>query len=187
MIRNTAAAVSALALAVALVGCGSRDAPEATPTAPSTVGTVAPPAPIPAPTGKPVLTITGAVTNHNDGSAVLFDVGTLDQAASVTTQMYDPFAKKDVSFTGVPMADLLARVGVAAGATTVHLHALDDYKIELKAIDLADRGILLATKVDGARIAVSDGGPIRLVFPANSTVGKNQDLWIWSVDSINVD
>jgi DMSO/TMAO reductase YedYZ molybdopterin-dependent catalytic subunit len=59
--------------------------------------------------------------------------------------------------------------------------------VEVKVADLTDRGILLATKVDGARIPVDEGGPIRLVFPADSTVGKNTDLWIWSIDSITVD
>jgi DMSO/TMAO reductase YedYZ molybdopterin-dependent catalytic subunit len=185
MSRNAAAAVSALVLAVAMAGCGGEDTGSATPAGHGS-STAGPPAPVPTPSGAPVLTITGAVANHNDGSAVAFDLLTLDAMATVTTDIYEPFVKKDVKFTGVPMIELLGRAGVTPAATTVQLHALDDYKVDLKISDMADPDILLATKADGARIPVGAGGPIRLVFPADSAVGKNKDIWIWSIDSITV-
>lgn len=185
MSRNAAAAVSALVLAVAMGGCGSPDTRNATPTARAS-STAAPPVPVPTPSGKPVLTITGAVTNHNDGSAVAFDLSTLDAMATVTANIYEPFVKKDLKFIGIPMVDLLARAGITPAATKVQLHALDDYKVDLKVSDIADPDILLATKADDARIPVGSGGPIRLVFPADSAVGKNKDMWIWSIDSISV-
>jgi hypothetical protein len=178
----TAVAV-ALALGAVLAGCGGREASSVTPT---TVGAVSPPAPVPAPVGKPVLTLKGAVTNRNDGAAVVFDLRTLEAMATATLSTFEPFVKKDMTFTGVPMADLLARAGIASGATRVRLQALDDYKVELSVADFADRRVLLATKADGASIPVAKGGPIRLVFPADSTVGKNRDLWIWSVDAMTV-
>lgn len=184
MIRNVAAAVSAL-LAVAMAGCGGSDTRNAMPAVPAGP-TSAPPAPVPTPSGKPVLTITGAVTNYNDGSAVAFDLSTLDAMATVTTNIYEPFVKKDLKFTGIPVIDLLARAGITPVATKVQLHALDDYKVDLKVSDIADRDILVATKADGARIPVGTGGPIRLVFPADSAIGKNKDMWIWSIDSITV-
>jgi len=183
---SIAAAVGAVALAAALAGCGGRDARETAPAAPSTVRAVAAPAPVPAPVGKPVLTLKGAVSNRNDGAAVVFDLPTLDAMATATTQTHEPFVKKDMTFTGVPMADLLARAGITAAATKVRMHALDDYQVELSVADLADRRVLLATKAEDATIPVAKGGPIRLVFPADSTVGKNRDLWIWSVDSMTV-
>ncbi len=186
MKRSTAAVVGALTLAAALGGCGGRDAPKATPAAPTTVRAEGPPAPVPAPAGKPVLTLKGAVTNPNHGAAVVFDLPTLEAMATATTQTHEPFVKKDMTFTGVPMADLLARAGIKSSATKVRLHALDDYKVELAMADFADRRVLLATKAEGERIPVAKGGPIRLIFPADSPVGKNRDLWIWSVDSMTV-
>ncbi len=186
MKRSTAAAVGVLALAAALAGCGGRDAREATPATPTTVRAAAPPKPVPAPVSKPVLTLKGAVTNGNDGAAVVFDLRALDAMATATTQTHEPFVKKDITFTGVPMADLFARAGIAPDATKVRMHALDDYQVELRVADLADRGVLLATKADGAAIPVGKGGPIRLIFPPDSTVGKNRDLWIWSIDSMTV-
>jgi len=186
MKRSTAAAVGVLALAAGLAGCGGPDARNAAPAAPATVKAVGPPAPVPAPIGKPVLTLEGAVTNRNDGGTVVFDLRTLDAMATVTTSTYEPFVKKDMTFIGVLMADLLARAGITAAATKVRMHALDDYRVELRVADLADRRVLLATKAKGAPIPVGKGGPIRLIFPADSTVGKNQDLWIWSIDSMTV-
>jgi hypothetical protein len=185
MSRNAAAAVGALVLAVAMAGCGGQDTRNAAPAGRAS-STAAPPAPVPTPSGKPVLTITGAVTNHNDGSAVAFDLSTLEAMATATTNIYEPFVKKDLKFTGIPMGDLFARAGITPAATKVQLHALDDYKVDLKVSDIADPDILLAVKADGAWIPVDSGGPIRLVFPADSAVGKNKDVWIWSIDSITV-
>lgn len=183
MSANAAAAVGALVLAVAMAGCGGPGTQNVTPPASSVTGR---PSPVPTPSGKPVLTITGAVTNRNEGSTVAFDLSALDAMATVTADIYEPFVKKKIKFTGVPMVNVLARAGISPTATKVQLHALDDYKVELMVSDLADPDILLATKADDARIPVANGGPIRLVFPADSAVGKNKDIWIWSIDSLAV-
>ena len=185
MSRNAAVVCTALVLAVATTSCAGPDAQETTPTALTSIDT-APPVPVPAPSGKPVLTVTGAVSNHNEGDAVAFDMTALDAMATVTSTIYEPFVKKDMKFTGIPVINLLARAGVSHTATKVQLHALDDFKVELTVADLADPDILLATKADDARIPVDSGGPIRLVFPADSPVGQNRDTWIWSIDSIDV-
>jgi hypothetical protein len=186
MARNVAAAVSALALALALAGCGGSDeAAAGTPAGAIIPGTTAL-VPVPAPSGRPVLTINGAVSNHNEGDAVAFDLPALDAMATVTTRIHEPFVQKDLTFTGVPMITLVTRAGIATTATTLRLHALDDYKVELTVADIADPGVLLATKVDGTRIPVSAGGPIRLIFPPGSALGRNKDMWIWSIDSITV-
>ena len=183
--RNVAASVSALVLAFAMAGCGP-EKPAAPKPAGQFITTATRPAPVPVPSGKPVLTITGAVTNQNDDGAVAFDLRTLDRMATVRSRIHEPFVRKDLTFTGVRMIDLMARAGITATATKLRLHALDDYQVELAMADIADPGVLLATKVDDTRIPVSGGGPIRLIFPAGSAIGKNKDLWIWSIDSITV-
>ena len=185
MSRNVAVVCSALALAVTMAGCAAEDAKDAAP-APVASSATAAPAPVPTPSGKPVLTITGAVSNHNEGSAVAFDMPALTAMATVTTNIYEPFVKKDMKFTGVPVVNLLARAGISPTATKISLHALDDFQVELKVADLADPEILFATKADDALIPVDSGGPVRLIFPADSEVGKNRDTWIWSIDSIVV-
>jgi len=71
--------VGVVALAAVLAACGGGNARQAAPAAPAAPATpttgsaVIRPAPVPAPVGKPLLTLTGAVTNRNDASAVVFD------------------------------------------------------------------------------------------------------------------
>src|SRR6266540_2102812 len=120
------------------------------------------------------------------GRSLAFDQKTLDAMATSTATIFEPFVKKDIRFTGIPMSDLLTRAGVAPTATKVNMHALDDYKVEFKVPDLMAPGVLLATRADGAAIPIGKGGPIRLVFPPGSTAGKNKDVWIWSIDSMTI-
>jgi hypothetical protein len=46
--------------------------------------------------------------------------------------------------------------------------------------------VLLATRSGGAAIAISDGGPARIVFLSDDGLGANSDNWIWSVTRIEV-
>jgi hypothetical protein len=188
MKRAAYAVIGVAVLAAALAGCGS-----STPSSPAgapatTAGPVAStrPVAVPKPAGKTVLRMEGALSSHNVGKSLAFDQKTLDAMATSTSTLFEPFVKRDIRFTGIPMSALLTRAGVAPTAKTVHLHALDDYKVQFKVSDLMAPGVLLATKADGAPIPIGKGGPIRLVFPPNSTAGKNKDVWIWSIDSMTI-
>jgi hypothetical protein len=186
--RCTAAAVAGVAvLTVALAGCGS-STPKSSAGATATTMpvTTAKPAPVPKPRGKTVLRMEGAVNSHNVGKSVAFDQPTLDAMAIGTATIFEPFVKHPIRFTGIPMSDLLTRAGVAPTASTVHMHALDDYKVDFKLADLMAPGVLLATKADGGTIPIGKGGPIRLVFPPDSAAGRNKDVWIWSIDSMTI-
>jgi DMSO/TMAO reductase YedYZ molybdopterin-dependent catalytic subunit len=179
--------VGVAVLVVALAGCGSSTPKNsAGTTATTTPVATAQPAPVPKPRGKTVLRMDGAVNSHNVGKSLAFDQPTLDAMATSTATIFEPFVRHDVRFTGIPMSDLLTRAGVAPTATTVHMHALDDYKVDFQVVDLMAPGVLLATKADGATIPIGKGGPIRLVFPPTSAAGRNKDVWIWSIDSMTI-
>jgi hypothetical protein len=188
MKRTAYAVVGVAVLAAALAGCGSSTPSTsggATATTSRPVASTTPQA-VPKPAGKTVLRMEGALTRHNVGRSVAFDQKTLDAMATSTATIFEPFVKKDIRFTGIPMSDLLTRAGVQDGATKVQMHALDDYKVEFKVSDMMAPGVLLATKADGAAIPIGKGGPIRLVFPPDSAAGKNKDVWIWSIDSMTI-
>ena len=76
--------------------------------------------------------------------------------------------------------------GVASLASKVSMTALDDYKVDFKLDDVRSSQMLLATKADGKHMPVDRAGPIRIVFPDSSSLGRNPDLWIWSVASMKV-
>ena len=169
----------AAGLTVLAAACGGSEpaAPVAAPPA------VAAETPLPKPVTPPVLVIRGG-TRPNVGAEVRLDQASLDALATYEQKLYEPFVKREVRFTGIYMAELLARAGVASGTVTVH--ALDDYTMDIAVSELVKPGVMLATKADGASIPIAAGGPIRLVFPPSSAIGRSTDAWVWSIDTMTV-
>ncbi len=186
MKRTAAAAIGAAAIAVVVTACSSSTPASTRAAATTTVAVTQRPTPVPLPKGRTVLKLSGSVSNHNAGASLAFDQKTLDAMATASATIYEPFVKRDIRFTGIPMSTLLARAGISGTATEVAVHALDDYRVEFKVADLMTPGVLLATRADGAVIPIAKGGPIRLVFPPQSAAGKNKDVWIWSIDTMTV-
>jgi hypothetical protein len=183
--RRRAGALLGAAVLV-LAGCasgGEAQSPVASARAPAATAL---PTPIDKPAGKPVLKLSGSVSNRNQGAALVLDQQQLDAMATETVTLYEPFLKKPIEFTGIPMSVLLTRAGMSASATKIRVHALDDYAVGFKVADLMAPGVLLATRQSGAPIPLAQGGPIRLVFPPDSVTGRNRDTWVWSIDTITV-
>lgn len=143
-------------------------------------------APVPAASGEPVLTITGDVGRPNTGADVALDLEGLEAIGTVQRGVFEPFLEVTLDVTGVPIERLFAAAGIDPDAT-VEMVALDDYVVTFRASELADERPLLATRVGGRPIAVSDGGPIRLVFPdADGPFGRDTNRWIWSIERMEV-
>ena len=141
--------------------------------------------PFPAPKGEPVLRIEGVTRGNVSAHVTEVDFATLDQAASKEITIREPFIKRQMTFNGLPMDELLRRAGANPSTRTVRLHALDDYHVDLPVADLRSAG-LLATRADGKKMAIAKGGPIRLVFSGDGKTARDSDNWIWSVNSIRV-
>jgi len=142
--------------------------------------------PLPAPTGERVLRITGVKTGNVSATVTELDFNTLDQAASDEITIVEPFVKRKMTFTGIPMAELLQRAGVDPSARSLYMHALDDYHVDLPIAGLKDAGFL-ATRVDGKKLPIAKGGPIRVLFSGNGKLARDTDNWIWSFDSARVE
>lgn len=146
-----------------------------------------PGAAVPTPAGTPVLTVTGRIERPNTAAGLSLDVETIEQLGLRQVTLYDPWAKRRLSFRGVWLADLLDVAGVAGPADAVHLTALDDYEVDLRMTDVRAGGIFLATKTgDGASIPVADGGPTRIVFVGDVPSGRDAKQWIWSLKTLEV-
>lgn len=137
--------------------------------------------PIAKSTGKPVLTMSGRIASTNVGQKLTLDAAQIAAIPTSTLSVYEPFEKRQITFTGVPLADLFAKAGVDPGATTVVMQALDDYQSSFPVAEVAAEGFL-ATAEAGKPIPIKAGGPIRVVFRASSTLGKLEHSWIWSVN-----
>jgi hypothetical protein len=191
--RNLRLVVVVLVTALALAACGGKEKAEpqgATPSAstPQVVddGDLAAGEKISAPDGEVVLTVSGDIGTANKGKKLELDLASLEQMRRVRLEAAEPFLKRRVMFEGVLLSDLLAVAGVPDSASKVSLTALDDYKVDFKVADVRSSQMLLATKADGKHMPVDRSGPIRIVFPDSSSLGRNPDLWIWSVASMKV-
>ncbi len=179
-----------LALTAACAGTPDGAAAGGVDTAPGTLvraATLLPGQAVPAPTGKVVLTLTGLVSAPNRGASIVLDQGALDRLGLVQVALYEPWIKKEATFQGVWLIDLLEVAGVPAAASTLALTALDDYRIEVPMADVRAGGILVALRTgDGSAIPVADGGPTRIVYLPDVPAGANMDRWIWSLKSIEI-
>ena len=146
--------------------------------------------PIPVPTGETVLTLSGAIATTNAGAELRLDLATLEQFGLVQFAVVDPAQRRRITFAGVLVSDLLAYAGAAPSATTLHLVALDDYQTDIALTDVRKWPILLATRADGGRPPIADGGPTRIVFPYHAfpkiDASVYDSQWIWSLKSIDV-
>jgi hypothetical protein len=132
-----------------------------------------------------LLTVSGSST----AGPVAVSMGMLDAMSQVTCTVNDRQGEgKNVVFSGVLLADVLAAVGVG-DATTLHTSAQNDYAVDIPMSDVVDVPVLLATRADGAEMSVANYGPLRVVYP---TTGYQLDpavydpRWIWQLTSIDV-
>jgi hypothetical protein len=184
--------VAAVAIGiVVLAGC-QRDeqrpqAPAATPsTQEISPGTLGAGAKVSEPKGEVVLTMSGEIGTRNQGKKLALDIASLERMRMVRMQTTEPFLKRKVTFEGVLLSDLLAVAGATGSVSKVNMTALDDYKVDFTVADVRSSQMLLATKADGKRMPVDRAGPIRIVFPDSSSLGRNPDLWIWSVSTMRL-
>jgi hypothetical protein len=164
-------------------GDEQRPQPSAT-TSPQVVsaGSLAAGQPVARPRGEVILTMSGQIATHNRGRKLVLDLGSLERMRTVRLETTEPFLKRRVRFDGV----MLAVAGVPSSASKLHITALDDYKVDFTLDDVRSSQMLLATKADGKRMPIDRAGPIRVVFPDGSSLGRNPDLWIWSVSTMQV-
>ncbi len=113
--------------------------------------------------GKPLLTIGGQVVSNSPAGTVVFDREALEGLGLVTIETMTPWYATKVKFEGVPMATLMKAVG--AKGQKLLVSALNDYTTEIPMEDFEKFNVVLAMKRDGQYMAVSDKGPLFIVYP----------------------
>lgn len=137
--------------------------------------------------GEPVLTVTGAVTETNDGKAAVFDMTMLEALPGRKASMETPWTEGAVEFSG----PLLREVLKAAGANGTHLRvkALNDYAADVPAED-AQLDTMLATQLNGKPMSVRDKGPLMLVYPFDQDKSLYNEKYfgrsVWQIKEIEV-
>ncbi|NKC23085.1 oxidoreductase [Ochrobactrum oryzae] len=122
--------------------------------------------PLAEPTGKPILVISGNISNTNVGDTAQFDRDMLEAVGLETVETANPWYDGRVRFEGVSMDKLMTVVG--AKGTKVTAVALNDYVSTLPMEDLKKFNVILAMKRDGNYMAVRDKGPLFIIYPYDS-------------------
>ena len=122
--------------------------------------------PLPKPMGKPILVISGNISNTNVGDTAQFDREMLEAIGLVTVETANPWYDGRVRFEGVSMDKLMTVVG-AEGAKVTAV-ALNDYVSSLPMEDFKKFNVILAMKRDGNYMPVRDKGPLFVIYPYDS-------------------
>jgi hypothetical protein len=124
------------------------------------------------------------VTGGSHGPTTL-TLAQLEELGTTTITIDEPFVKQRLAFTGVPMAEVLAKAGIAAGAR-ITTKALNDYEYADSAAAFTGSNALIATRRGDGPVPFDAGGPIRIVFPDGSPLSTKLDAWNWSLSSIRL-
>ena len=122
---------------------------------------------LPMPAEKRILTITGKITNTNDGDAAVFDRSMLEAIGTSAIETATPWYDGAVRFEGVRMDALMRHVGATGESVTAT--ALNDFSTDIPTSDFDRFGVLLALKRNGSYMAVRDKGPLFIVYPYDSS------------------
>lgn len=113
---------------------------------------------LPAPVGKPVLTISGLITNTNEGDTAVFDVAALEKLGMETIVTTTPWYSGKVRFDGVSLSKLMDLVG--AKGKSARVLALNDYTTIVPIDDFHKFPVILALKMNGEYMRIRDKGPL---------------------------
>ena len=140
-----------------------------------------------APSGKVILTLTGLISEGNQGKTKAeFDMAMLEALAQGETKTKTPWYDGEKTFTGPTAKALVEAVG--GKGTTMTVLALNDYATEIPLADFTDLPVILATKLDGEAMSVRDKGPIFVIYPFDQQPELNNETYYgrsaWQVKSI---
>jgi hypothetical protein len=138
-------------------------------------GVVDPPGPT-----DTVLTVTGPTGEKTFTMEQLAALGTKDVTIN------EPFVKRTIAFTGVPMESIFATVGIK-GDVKVSTKALNDYEYnKTSAAEFVGSDGLIAIAQAGAPVDIDQGGPIRIIFPNGTPLAEQLAAWNWSLETMGV-
>lgn len=141
------------------------------------------------PTGRVILTVSGAIRNTNGDGIAELDRQTLKSLPMTKLETTTPWTDGVRTFTGPLVRDLLDFVG--ATGTKIRARAINDYAVEIPVRDLwADR-VIVAMTMDGERLLVRSKGPLWIIYPWSENQNlQNVEIYarsIWQLRTIEVE
>lgn len=151
-----------------------------------------PVAPLRAPRGEVILTVTGAITQTNAttaaGPAAELDLALLESFGLTRFTTGTVWTDSPHSFEGVDLAHLLATLG--ARGSSLRLTALNDYAVEFPIGEAVPGGPMLALRMADVALSPRDKGPLWMVYPYDHKPEYRNEISysrsIWQVVQIEV-
>lgn len=143
---------------------------------------------IAAPTGAPVLTISGDIDTTNVGDALVFDAESLAALGTVAIETTTIWTDGVNTFEGVPLKTLVDLIGAEDGQ--LRASAINDYTVEVPVSDAVENGPIVAYALNGEPMSVRDKGPLWIIYPYDQNADYRTELVysrsIWQLDRIEV-
>lgn len=130
-----------------------------------------------APAGPVVLSISGAITETNNGEMADFDIDMLEALGTKDFKTSTLWTDGVNSYSGPTLLTVLEAVG--AKSKSLRATALNDYSIEMNAGNDDFPGPIIATKMDDKAMSVRTKGPLWLIYPYDMNP-KFQDEVVYS-------
>jgi hypothetical protein len=144
--------------------------------------------PLAAPSGEPILAVSGSITNTNDGDIASLDREMLEAIGTVKISTMTPWYDNVVEFEGVSMKALMDYVGAQGSEVTAI--ALNDYRSVIPMSDFEAYDVILAMKRDGEIMPIRDKGPLFIVYPYDSDPDLKSERYysrsVWQVKELEV-
>lgn len=140
------------------------------------------------PTGRTVLTLSGAIGVKNADEVARFDMKMLEALPQHSFTTRTPWFDRPVQFTGPLLADVLAAVKAQGGS--IRASAINDYTITIPMADASAHQVIVARLLDGKPMAVRDKGPLFVIYPFDSDAALRTSVYyersIWQLKSLDV-
>lgn len=120
--------------------------------------------PLPAPTERVLLTVSGDIAHTNVGDEAQFDRRMLEALPARTIETHTPWHRDKGRYEGPLMRDLLETVG-AKDSEQVRILSLNHYEAEVPASDFRRHDVILAMTRDGEPLTIREYGPLFVLYP----------------------
>ncbi len=145
---------------------------------------------LPNPTGRVILTVTGAISNTNTaGGAAVFDRQMLVDLGMTSLKTGTPWSEGVDLYEGPLLRSLINAVG--ANTDTLSITALNDYGALVPVKDSFDYDVILAIDMNGEAMRIRDKGPIFVLYPFDTDPNLSNEVIynrsVWQIKAISVE
>ena len=145
---------------------------------------------IDAPTGRVVLTVSGAIdhTNVPERPLAQFDLAMLKQLPAHEITTHNPWEEGEHHYVGFNPKDLLALL--KSRGDLIRLTAFNQYITEIPMSDFEDWDTIIAYEMDGEPIPVRNKGPLMVIYNFDQHPELRNEAYygrsIWQIQSLKV-